>query len=99
MVDWNKEVKLSDLFGRKKRDDDVRAEDVQGEVEIEAQLERAAAAAPPATPPAPAPASEPEVPAAAAPDEATVQEHAKRGGFPANRISAVRRMIDPTTAE
>jgi hypothetical protein len=34
-----------------------------------------------------------------APDEATVQEHAKRGGFPANRISAVRRMIDPTTAE
>src|SRR5207253_1329635 len=34
-----------------------------------------------------------------APDEATVQEHAKRGGFPANRVSAVRRMIDPTTAE
>jgi hypothetical protein len=34
-----------------------------------------------------------------APDEATVREHAKRGGFPANRISAVRRMIDPTTAE
>jgi hypothetical protein len=34
-----------------------------------------------------------------APDEATVREHASRGGFPANRISAVRRMIDPTTAE
>jgi hypothetical protein len=34
-----------------------------------------------------------------APDEATVREHARRGGFPANRINAVRRMIDPTTAE
>jgi hypothetical protein len=34
-----------------------------------------------------------------APDEAAVREHASRGGFPANRISAVRRMIDPTTAE
>jgi hypothetical protein len=34
-----------------------------------------------------------------APDEAAVREHARRGGFPANRISAVRRMIDPTTAE
>ena len=33
-----------------------------------------------------------------APDEETVREHARRGGFPANRISAVRRMIDPTTA-
>jgi Protein of unknown function (DUF4242) len=33
-----------------------------------------------------------------APDEATVREHAKRGGFPANRISAVRRLIDPETA-
>jgi hypothetical protein len=30
-----------------------------------------------------------------APDEATVREHAKRGGFPANRISAVRRLLDP----
>jgi hypothetical protein len=30
-----------------------------------------------------------------APDEATVREHAKRGGFPANRVSAVRRLIDP----
>lgn len=34
-----------------------------------------------------------------APDEATILEHARRGGFPANRISAVRQMIDPTTAE
>ena len=34
-----------------------------------------------------------------APDEATVREHAERGGFPANRVSAVRRLIDPTTAE
>ena len=33
------------------------------------------------------------------PDEATIQEHAKRVGIPANRISAVRRLIDPTTAE
>jgi hypothetical protein len=34
-----------------------------------------------------------------APDEATIREHAKRGGFPASRISAVRRLIDPSTAE
>jgi hypothetical protein len=34
-----------------------------------------------------------------APDEALIREHASRGGFPANRISAVRRLIDPTTAE
>jgi hypothetical protein len=34
-----------------------------------------------------------------APDEETVREHARRGGFPANRISAVRRLIDPTTAD
>ena len=34
-----------------------------------------------------------------APDESLIREHAKRGGFPANRISAVRRLIDPTTAE
>lgn len=34
-----------------------------------------------------------------APDEATVREHAKQGGFPANRVSRVRSMIDPTTAE
>lgn len=34
-----------------------------------------------------------------APDEAAIKEHARRGGFPANRISAVRRLIDPTTAD
>jgi hypothetical protein len=33
-----------------------------------------------------------------APDEATVQEHARRVGIPANRVSAVRRLIDPTMA-
>ena len=32
-------------------------------------------------------------------DEATIREHAKKAGFPANRVSAVRRLIDPTTAE
>ena len=30
-----------------------------------------------------------------APDEATVREHAQRTGIPANRISAVRRLLDP----
>jgi hypothetical protein len=34
-----------------------------------------------------------------APDEATVRQHAEQGGFPANRVSQVRTMIDPTTAE
>ena len=34
-----------------------------------------------------------------APDEETVREHARRGGFPANRVSAVRRLIDPGTAD
>ena len=34
-----------------------------------------------------------------APNEEMVREHARLGGFPANRVSAVRRMIDPTTAE
>lgn len=33
-----------------------------------------------------------------APDEATIQEHARRMGLPANRVSAVRRLIDPTIA-
>jgi hypothetical protein len=31
-------------------------------------------------------------------NEELVLEHAKRGGFPANRISQVRTIIDPTTA-
>ena len=34
-----------------------------------------------------------------APNEAMVREHAKQGGFPANRVSEVKRMIDPTSAE
>ena len=34
-----------------------------------------------------------------APDEATVREHARRGGFPANEVSIVRAVIDPTTSE
>lgn len=34
-----------------------------------------------------------------APNEAMVREHAKQGGFPANRVSEVRRIIDPTTSE
>lgn len=34
-----------------------------------------------------------------APNEAMVREHAKQGGFPANRVSAVTSIIDPTTAE
>ncbi|HET9791007.1 MAG TPA: DUF4242 domain-containing protein [Candidatus Angelobacter sp.] len=34
-----------------------------------------------------------------APDEKTVREHASQGGFPANRVSEVKSMIDPTTAE
>jgi hypothetical protein len=34
-----------------------------------------------------------------APNEAIVREHAKQGGFPANRISEVKTIIDPTTAE
>jgi len=34
-----------------------------------------------------------------APDETTIQEHAKRVGIPANRVSAVRLLIDPTSAE
>jgi uncharacterized protein DUF4242 len=32
-----------------------------------------------------------------APDEAAVRMHALRGGFPANRVSEVKSMIDPTT--
>jgi hypothetical protein len=33
-----------------------------------------------------------------APEEAVVLEHAKHGGFPANRISKIEEIIDPTTA-
>ncbi|WP_223551065.1 DUF4242 domain-containing protein [Pseudomonas sp. A-B-19] len=34
-----------------------------------------------------------------APSEAQIQEHARLSGFPANRISQVMNIIDPTTAE
>jgi len=34
-----------------------------------------------------------------APDEDAVRKHARQGGFPANRISQIRSVIDPTTAE
>jgi len=34
-----------------------------------------------------------------APDEALVREHARQGGFPANRVSQVRSRIDPVSAE
>jgi hypothetical protein len=34
-----------------------------------------------------------------APDEAAVRKHAEMGGFPANSVSEVRTVIDPTTAE
>ncbi|HLW52640.1 MAG TPA: DUF4242 domain-containing protein [Candidatus Angelobacter sp.] len=34
-----------------------------------------------------------------APDEKSVREHAKQGGFPANRVSEIHTVIDPTTAE
>ena len=34
-----------------------------------------------------------------APDEEMIREHAQRGGFPANRISEIKSIIDPSTAE
>ena len=34
-----------------------------------------------------------------APNEDTIREHAQQGGFPANRISEIKTIIDPTTAE
>jgi hypothetical protein len=34
-----------------------------------------------------------------APNEGIVHEHARQGGFPANTIARVHRVIDPTTAE
>ena len=34
-----------------------------------------------------------------APNEEMVREHARQGGFPANRVSEVKQVIDPTTAE
>jgi hypothetical protein len=34
-----------------------------------------------------------------APNKQMIEEHARQGGFPANRISEVKAVIDPTTAE
>ena len=34
-----------------------------------------------------------------APDEAMIHDHAVQGGFPANKVSRIRQVIDPTTAE
>lgn len=34
-----------------------------------------------------------------APNEELVKEHAQQGGFPANSVAAVTRIIDPTTSE
>ncbi len=34
-----------------------------------------------------------------APNEDMVREHARQGGFPANRVSRITTIIDPTTAE
>ena len=34
-----------------------------------------------------------------APSAELIQQHAKQGGFPADRVSQVRETIDPTTAE
>jgi hypothetical protein len=34
-----------------------------------------------------------------APNEEVVREHARQSGFPANQVSRVRSVIDPTTAE
>lgn len=34
-----------------------------------------------------------------APNEEMIREHARQGGFPANRIMQIKSLIDPTTAE
>jgi hypothetical protein len=34
-----------------------------------------------------------------APNEEAVRQHAREGGFPANKVARVARMMDPTTAE
>ena len=34
-----------------------------------------------------------------APNEQMIREHANQGGFPANRISEIKKTIDPTTSE
>ena len=34
-----------------------------------------------------------------APNEEMVREHARQGGFPADRVSEIKAIIDPTTAD
>lgn len=34
-----------------------------------------------------------------APNEEMIRQHAQQGGFPANRVSEIKSIIDPTTAE
>jgi hypothetical protein len=34
-----------------------------------------------------------------APDAEMIREHARRGGFPANQVNEINKVIDPTTAE
>ncbi|MGH9756590.1 MAG: DUF4242 domain-containing protein [Candidatus Acidiferrales bacterium] len=34
-----------------------------------------------------------------APNEEMVREHARQGGFPANKVSQIRSIIDPTSSE
>jgi hypothetical protein len=34
-----------------------------------------------------------------APNEEMIREHARQGGFPANRVSEIKSVIDPVTAE
>ena len=34
-----------------------------------------------------------------APDEQMIREHARQGGFPANRVSEIKTIIDPTTGD
>jgi hypothetical protein len=34
-----------------------------------------------------------------APTETLIQEHARQSGFPANRVSEIKSVIDPTTAD
>ena len=34
-----------------------------------------------------------------APDQEMIRQHAQQGGFPANRVSEIKSIIDPTTAE
>ncbi|MGD9721361.1 MAG: DUF4242 domain-containing protein [Pirellulales bacterium] len=34
-----------------------------------------------------------------APNKQLIEEHARQGGFPADRVSEIKNVIDPTTAE